>query len=159
MKRRSFLGALIAAPSALPVAAKEAAAKMGMTQFMVGSQSLVGPVNEFSKYPSNVYPSSQDANVSPQDNINYYKNLIRDITSGDRREEIINNCKSSVRVLDSDLAALKSISPATAYNIQMQRNIDKEIKKETSYYEKMIKKMTPSLLKNQYDKIIKEIKS
>ena len=115
---------------------------------MVGVQNLAGIYNTADKYQGSSanYGTVLQQDVMPiKDEISYYKNNIDSLTSGARRKEIVERCKNNIRVLDSDLAALRSVSPAQAYNIQLQRNIDKQLKIEISNYEEIIKNMTKKM--------------
>lgn len=114
--RRRFLNLLGAAPVALPVAAKEAAAKMGLESVTAASQPLM------SSLPGESTASDLDWQEK------YFKSELRELFSSENVRQRKRMARAHSHVLDADLAALRSMSPAVAYIKQQERNIERAIK-------------------------------
>lgn len=108
--RRGFLKLLPAAPFGVAVAAKEAAASMGLS----------GPIG------ANIGGSMAYAGASMygnpvSDGGNWIVDAWKDFNSKQRVESDWMQAKQMARVLDADIAAMRSISPARAYQMQVER--------------------------------------
>lgn len=121
--RRSFLKLIGAAPIAGPVVAKEAAAKMGMGTLLGGAASLSGETMDAG------YSISLDKETNM---LGWCKAELRNVFSDKNvsavRQSIIRN--GDARILDSDLAAMRSASPAAAYQIQIDRCVARRLEDE-----------------------------
>ncbi len=125
MKRRSFLQALLVAPAAVPVAAKQAAAKMGLvavtdvaaSQF-IGGDSVCGP---------------------DRGNDDWAKRALKELMSKDKTQERWDQTIHQARVLDADLASLKSMSPSVAYGIQRERTYHRLTDNERRWLQRCIR--------------------
>jgi hypothetical protein len=106
--RRGFLKLLGMAPVAGPVAAKEAAASMGLEGVIAGASMVGGAI-----------PSGSP--ISTGDNLDWLKDRIREHVSGEIDADYKANARHDARRLDPDLAALRSVSPAWAYTQQVER--------------------------------------
>lgn len=114
--RRSFLRLLAAAPVALPVAAREAASKAGLTALGYGMP---------------IAPSGASAGHSVRSGNDWIKDWAATAFSSawkaDRWEDFRNG---PVGALDTDLACSRSFSMATAIRIQRQRNFERSVTAE-----------------------------
>lgn len=100
---------LPAALAAAPVAAKEAARKMGL-EGAIGSMGIGG---------GGLAPSG----CSPiPDGGSWVKRMIARFYSPQAKRERFYQAEWDARRLDSDLASMRSISPAVAYRIQLARS-------------------------------------
>lgn len=106
--RRNFLALVGMAPIAAPVAAKEAAAAMGLAGPLGGMAANIGTM---------CAPSPGLA-----DDGSWARRALARMLSEEGKREIINDAKAYARNLDADLAAMRSVSPAFAYRLQCDRN-------------------------------------
>lgn len=106
MIRRNFLRILATAPVAAPVAVKEAAAKMGLSSVTAAFASG-GNVGLQTGVPMGDREYTQQR-------WEYF------LSSGGRRDRV-RQAQFLARTLDSDIAAMRSISPAGAYALQVER--------------------------------------
>ena len=104
--RRRFFGVLAAAPAAVPVVLKEAASKLGLEGALGGS--IAGGA---SGTPAMPQPAGG----------NWVKKAIKNFWSKSSKRERAQTVEWQSRRLDPDLASLRSISPAAAYQIQRGR--------------------------------------
>lgn len=111
--RRGFLRLLGAAPIALPVAAREAASKVGVSTLGYGMPS--------SGFAQGCVPSSGDDK-------GWIKQWAIDAFSLAKRAERWEEIKDNpVGALDPDLACSRSLSMSAAIRIQRQRNFERSI--------------------------------
>lgn len=109
LTRRRFLGAAVAAP----VAAKEAAQKMGLESLASmppGAGANAGIDSAFINAPPGL-----------ANDVDWAK---RGLATLDSPREVAHRAlmaKHQARILDADLAAMRSISPSAAYTLQRQR--------------------------------------
>lgn len=108
MNRRGLLRLLGAAPVALPVVAREAAAKAG-----IGTLGLAAPA-----YPSQPCGSAEDES--------WVGDWVKRVFSKEFEKEAQRNV-GSVGTLDPDLASSRSFSISTAVRIQRERNVTRYI--------------------------------
>ena len=126
MNRRGFLGALAAAPIAGPAAAKNLAAKtFGKMGVSVASFGRGGYIGGFA-IPQTPNPSNSWAADLAR--------LVAGVASPEEQAQ----ARDMARVLDLDIASHVSLSPAAAYNIQVQRCLQKIIDGRKSYLREMI---------------------
>ena len=106
--RRGFLAAIVA----LPVAAKEAAGKLGLQGPLgwgVEGGLLHGP------HPGSALASSADAE-------SFWQRQLRKFTTSRSQQRYRRiSARQDARRLDPDLASMRSISPAAAYALQCDR--------------------------------------
>ena len=106
LTRRLFMKCIPAAP----VAAKEAAKKMGME---IGTRS----VNGVGIPLGNCFTSSE-VSTSRTD---YIRKRLRDLVGDRDQARITDHAKLSARQIDPDIAAMRSISPSFAFVVQLER--------------------------------------
>jgi hypothetical protein len=107
--RRSVLRLIGLAPIAGPVAAKEAAASMGLSALTsVGSGLSAGMASV--NYGSPVGGENSWVNRA-----------IATFNSPAKQRELDARAKDYARILDPDIAAMRSLSPAAAYHLQRAR--------------------------------------
>lgn len=109
--RRGFLALLPAAPFGAAAAAKEAAASMG----------LVGPIGASSSMAGLVGGGALQSCIPSASNEHWIVEALRSFNSPERIKNDMEFAKSAARVLDPDIAALRSVSPSQAYQMQVQR--------------------------------------
>lgn len=139
--RRKFLRFLGAGAVSAPVAAKETALAMGLTNGVGGS--MIGTL-------SGSLPAGRLALVSgaPIGNgfdplyvtseVARLKRHIASLLTDDAREKARREARGSSLVLDPDIAAMRSLSPAAARRLQVERNIDRRIESERGWIESQI---------------------
>lgn len=121
--RRKFLALIGAAPIAAPVIAKEAAAAMGLS----------GPIG-MSQFANGGNIGAPIATVNGSGSyISRLRDQILGLESGDEIPGLMGDAAYRARVLDADLAAMRSVSPAWAYRQQMRRAAD-QIRTERKEY-------------------------
>lgn len=125
--RRKFLSLLAIAPAAVPVAAKEAASRMGLSAVttMTATAANVG---------SSGYPS-------PIGEKEYLSDRISQFWTDEMREQRIENARHQARLLDADLASMRSMSPSAAYAIQRGRSVAREERREMGWLQASAKKL------------------
>lgn len=110
MKRRRFLSFLAVAPAAAPVAAKEAALRMGL---LSGVAASLG---------ASAAPMTDQCGPVPMSaETDWVKDRVTEFFSPERAESRVLEAKGAAFRLDSDLAALRSVSPSWAYCRQVDR--------------------------------------
>lgn len=130
--RRGFLKLMPAAPLAATVAAKEAAASMGLS----------GPLNAaaFGMGPNTIGMAGY-GNPVPSDDP-WFLDAMKKFMSPETIEQHRMSAKTQARVLDPDIAAMRSISPAQAYAMQVERCFQEFRKREKSYLDKEMERWT-----------------
>ena len=113
--RRGFLKLLGVAPVAAPAAATNAAASMGLVE-AVGSTSVVIGQGGVGGY-----------GPPTMDNEGWIKRAWAAVASGERRRDETMSAKESTLVLDSDVAALRSVSPAFKRMVQVDRLVERRV--------------------------------
>lgn len=108
LARRRFLSLLGAAPAAIPVIAREAAAKLGLEGALGGTISSSIPLGLGGVPPD---PSSEP----------WPQRALRMFWRPTQRRERRNTVEWQARRLDPDLASMRSISPSAAYQLQRSR--------------------------------------
>jgi hypothetical protein len=131
--RRSFLRLVGMAPIAAPVAAREAAASIGLKS-AIGA-AAVG-IN------SGVVGAGLDppAETHEQYLVRSLKEIMRPEASEEARREI------STMLLDPDLASMRSMSLSAVRAIQVERLVDRTIQMRKSYLEKQLKRWSGGIL-------------
>lgn len=122
--RRGFLKLLGMAPVAAPVAAKEAAVSMGLEGALGGSVAAAIPMG------SPIADGSKD----------WLKERISEHLSGESDAEYKANARHDARRLDPDLAALRSVSPAWAYQKQVERAYQRNKQSQDTWLTKAARK-------------------
>ncbi len=130
--RRGFLKLMPAAPLAATVAAKEAAASMGLSGPLNGAALGLGP---------NTIGMAGCGNSVPDDGP-WILNAMKNFMSPETIEQHRMSAKAQARVLDADIAAMRSISPAQAYAMQVERCFQEYRKREKSYIDKEMERWT-----------------
>lgn len=133
--RRKFLSLLAVAPAAGPVAAKEAAQKMGLSAVTMAQGGAVDGV------PVGGYGDS-----SAQSESDWVRDEMKEFWSDDARRQRWQSAKWAAKALDPDLAALRSVSPAWAYNMQRTRVLAAVEDERLSWLSKRAKKLGLSWL-------------
>ena len=135
--RRKFLRFLGASAVAAPVAAKEAAIAMGLTNG-VGGSMIGAPIGSLAPMSGAgamrngfdpFYAASEVARLKKQ---------IDGLLTDDARDKARREARGSSLVLDPDIAAMRSLSPAAARRLQVERNIGRRIDSERSWIETQI---------------------
>jgi hypothetical protein len=129
--RRGFLKLMPAAPLAATVAAKEAAASMGLS----------GPLNAMS-YLGNVGMAGYGSGPPTMSNTPWFVDAYKNFMSPDTIEQHRASAKGQARLLDADIAAMRSISPAQAYAMQVDRCFERLRKQEKSFIDKEMERWT-----------------
>jgi hypothetical protein len=141
MARRGFLRFMAAAPVALPVAAKEAAAGMGL-QGLLGGASFGTNMPEAGGCNPIGYPQDACAPVNAAD---WLKQRLTELMSDESMERMRHDAKHAARYLDPDLAAMRSVSPSFAYGRQIDRHVDRRIAGERKWMERDAKHIARKL--------------
>lgn len=126
LARRGFLKALAAAPVALPVAAKEAAASMGLS----------GPITGAGYSTDHGSPIGLPAGANAGEDgpvIDHFKKALQMVDSARGQRQIREDARYAARCLDSDLASMRSVSPAWAHRQQIERTVIDTITKRRAY--------------------------
>lgn len=120
MVRRKFLGALLAAPMAAPVVAKEAAVAMGLSGPLNAAGAML-PGNMLSAGTGGCNPSE------PGSYLDFLRSQLAGIVSGKPDKEIEREARYAASRLDPDLAAMRSASPAFVWQAQRERTYNRII--------------------------------
>lgn len=128
--RRGFLKLMPSAPLAATVAAKQAAAAMGLS----------GPLNAAS-FGGLSAGMAGYGNPVPIDTP-WFIEAMKNFTSPETIEQHRINAKSQARVLDADIAAMRSISPSQAYAMQVERCFKEFRKREKSHIDREMERWT-----------------
>lgn len=124
--RRAFLRLLGATPVALPVAAKEAAAKMGLASITSAAGAL----------PGDTLPTLHGPVPTASGGDGWLRDALADLTTPTKQAEFRERAALQAGRLDADLAALRSVSPAAAFAIQRERCFVRVAKYERSWVER-----------------------
>ncbi len=130
--RRGFLKLMPAAPLAATVAAKQAAAAMGLSGPLNAAAFAMGP---------NTIGMAGYGNPVPSDTP-WFLDAMKRFMSPETIENHRTNAKGMARVLDADIAAMRSISPSQAYAMQVERCFDQIRKQEKSYLDREMESWT-----------------
>lgn len=145
MNRRNILRLLGAAPVAGPSVAKEAARRMGLytAAFFAGvpqTAEQAGVTGSAAPMAGAAIPDG------PAGYLSYLRAELAEFYDEDQKQARADTARYYARALDTDLASLRSVSPAWAYQTQyartmkrvdderyatIQRRITKEVKKAT----------------------------
>lgn len=128
--RRAVLKMMGVAPIAAPVAAKEAAAKMGL-------RGLAGGIATGLSLGRTECPPP----MNPIDEVAWIKDRLVGWASDEKRSDLFYYERGNARLLDGDLAAMRSISPSFAYTRQLERNVDRVIEHEVSGLRRQLRKL------------------
>lgn len=113
--RRKILSLFAAAPAALPVAIKEIAEKAG-----IGSAAALAPGPSEQPMVSD-YTAFPDSNWDGQ--LRWLKHRIGTIDTEHQRHHRRRRAEQEAYRLNPNLASLRSVSPAVAYRIEVERRI------------------------------------
>lgn len=133
--RRSFLRLLGMAPIAAPAAAKEAAAAMGLSNG-IGVTGVIGNMAS-TGIASGGHPEAFSKT--------WILNRLADCNSAVKRAEIKRQITGGM-VLDADIAAMRSIAPAMARQMQMERLVDRQVANETDWLRQELARVTGGIL-------------
>lgn len=126
--RRGFLKLLPASVMAAPVAAKEAAAKMGLKGITGWGAGFVG---------------GSGSAAPPGIDKDWIKNALKELVDKDYRQQLTNDIRRyDARHLDADLASMRSISPAAAYHLQIDRSVERALAERRFNLMRDLKKAT-----------------
>lgn len=130
--RRGFLKLMPAAPLAATVAAKQAAVAMGIS----------GPLNA-AAFGMNGLSAGMAGygNTVPSDTP-WFIDAMKNFMSPETIEQHRMSAKTQARLLDADIAAMRSISPAQAYAMQVERCFQEFRKREKSYIDREMERWT-----------------
>lgn len=113
--RRGFLKLLGVAPVAAPAAATNAAASMGLVEAVGGTSVVIGQGGVGGYVPT------------PMDNEGWVKRAWAAVASGEKKQDETKTAKESTLILDSDVAALRSVSPAFKRMVQVDRLVERRV--------------------------------
>jgi hypothetical protein len=127
--RRTFLRLIGAAP----VAVQEVASKMGLSSATDALQASgwVGGNNV-----------GVPAHIGHSD---WASEALRSFSTPFKQREFKERAAQSARILDPDLASLRSVSPSAAYSLQRDRCLDRVIDSERTWLEHQIEQRTKGL--------------
>lgn len=141
--RRGMLKLLAAAPAAVPIAAKEAAAKMGLGTSVFGGAAGGGMETARAGYADKAMgPCAMPQAMQLAD----YQNQLKRLLSPESLAGIRDAATRNGVQLDPDLASLRTISPSAARQIQIDRNVQRIIASERRWIDKRISELTGGLL-------------
>ena len=126
--RRGFLRLIGVSPVALPVAAKQAAVAMGLGGPVGSAVGILGGQLG--------YENAQQCN-KPYPDGGWIRQKIQALHSPQKLAEFREQARHVAR-LDPDIAALRSISPATAYQMQVEREVQRMIRNEKGWLERQL---------------------
>ena len=138
MRRRSFLGALSAAPLAAKAAAGQAMSGSGDAQGLnYYGATVIQKAAQGGPYGGSPAEFAAEF-ASPGDLIKSLTGQLADILS--RRNEMIATRARIMpgRPLDPDLQVNRSLALHTRYRIQAERDVDREIAREKGWFEERI---------------------
>lgn len=118
--RRGFLGLLASAPLAARAVADQAAAKMGLSTAFDTSNAVYGQ--------SMGVPMPARA-----DGGSWVRQALADMMTDRSRQQRRDQAREEARVLDPDLASMRSLSPSAAYAIQRKRSYQRITDRERKY--------------------------
>ena len=132
--RRGFLKLIGAAPIALPVAAKEAAVSMGLSGPLGAGAGMANTIGYATSIggPMPCDPASEG---------DYLRSRLAEIMSPQNLSRFRQEAKHEARMLDADIAAMRSISPSAAFSMQIERAVQKRIEQERSWIDQSIAKL------------------
>lgn len=130
ISRRKALGALMAAP----VAAKQAAEKMGLDSITDRGRAAGANVLGASEAspPSTDYPTPMTATEWARD-------AMKRLDSEQDRRDRMRRAHFVARTLDADLASFRSMSPASAHRIQRQRVFDEDEREQRANLNRVLR--------------------
>jgi hypothetical protein len=131
--RRSFLKLIGVAPIAAPVAAQEAAAKMGLRSMLGAAGGLGG---------GRLVGYAQECAPATGSHLDYLKSRLTRLLDPSYAEDMRRDIRGSITHLDPDLASMRGISPSAAMSIQLDRIVKRNIEQETWSVRKQIKEWT-----------------
>lgn len=126
--RRGFLRLIGAAPVAAPVALKEAAVSMGLSGPIGMGAAALGGIPANGGYP-----------IGPDKG--WLMKQLTELYSPQKQDEFHQQARHMARVLDADIAALRSISPARAYQMQIERAVAQLTANEKSWIERRLSEL------------------
>lgn len=131
MARRSFLKFLPAAVASAPVAAQEAAAKMGLTGLASagGLERAIGH-------------AGQPVSDAGYNHLKWLKDRLAQYADPEYIARLHKDARRHITRLDPDLASMRGISPSAAFSIQVEREVEKTIEAETWSLRRSIKEAT-----------------
>lgn len=130
--RRGFLKLIPGAPVGVAVAAKEVAASMGLS----------GPINPVAGYLGGNIGYAKAQAIPGSSTVPWFVDAFKQFMSAETIENHRNSAKGMARVLDADIAAMRSISPSQAYQMQVERCYERLRKQEKSYIDKEMERWT-----------------
>jgi len=136
VNRRGMLRLIGMAPVAAPVAAKQAAVSMGLRG--LGSAAAAGAV-EYAG--TGRYDSPVPCPPTPMEHAQFLKERLAEMLSPESIARYRQEAKGQARMLDTDIAAMRSISPSAAYEMQLERLVQARIKQERQWIEQSMQKM------------------
>lgn len=114
--RRTFFGAAAAAP----VAAKEAAKRMGLESITTLGGGGGAPLDSIPS-PSSPIPGAHYDESELESELEWAKEVLWNLDSPEVRADRARTASHMATRLDADLAAMRSLSPSAAYALQRQR--------------------------------------
>lgn len=122
--RRKILSLFAAAPAALPVAIKEIAEKAG-----IGSAASMAPVSAHGAIVADYAVGAGPAGEGWDGNIRWLKHRLSVVDTEHQRYHRRRRAEELAHRLNPNLASLRSVSPAVAYRIEVERRV-KAMKEE-----------------------------
>ena len=116
--RRKILSLFAAAPAALPVAVKEIAAKAG-----IGSVTDLAPVHAASAMAPDYAVGAGPDGMGWDGNIRWLKHRLSAVNTEHQRYHRRRRAEELAHRLNPNLASLRSVSPAAAYRIEVERRM------------------------------------
>lgn len=126
--RRMFLKAAVAAPVAVPVAAKDAAIKMGMGNAKIAGEGVA--LNSASGWGG--------LGGLADNELRWLQDELAEALGSDGSDHRYELKAGGIGRLDHDLAALRSVSPAWAETIQVERTVKRTRERRISNLQKRI---------------------
>lgn len=124
--KRSFLALLPSAPFGAAAAAKEAAASMGLS----------GPLNAAAMLNGMPISGGEYAGPCNSSGTPWFVNAAAQFMNPETIKVHRQNAMHQARVLDADIAAMRSISPSRAYLMQVDRCFERLRASEKSYIDR-----------------------
>lgn len=139
--RRKFLRFIGASAVAAPAAVKESAAAMGLMDGVASGGMYIGsgPVASLSGGFPKVGSCQPSDPILVANKVISEKARIAALFTDETRERVRREAQGSTVVLDSDIAAMRSPSPASKRLLQIERNIDRRLHGEKSWIERNIR--------------------
>ncbi|MEW5705114.1 MAG: twin-arginine translocation signal domain-containing protein [Pseudomonadota bacterium] len=130
LSRRRALKALAVAPAAVPVVAKDAAVKMGL-----GDVAMSAGI-----------PARYNAPIVATDEASHIRAQLKSLLGGEGRSRAIESARGALSRMDSDLASLRSVSPAWVLTVQAERTADRYLAAERRWLQERLSTLTGGLL-------------